>query len=306
MRTVIERLKKSREAAVRDAGDAKQRLRFFHYTNVTFSNVFWNQRKRALEVLAQFDQPSSLRNKTPNQRRRWWDETRQLQVDALVCLVTSAERTLFFVVSERHGNPKTIEKETTSTPATGGQLLDLSSNANRATLTLRLIDISDQVSLYMLATGAISSNAQQVLVELPGVLLPSFRPTLEALQHMSVKASIAFVPKLCPQLVALQRDKEAHWPRYGQQRGFSFDLQTILEDKMPLLLKRSEQFDFEALQRRSTLDKAQCAALIGALSREFALIQGPPGTGKSYVAVQLIKVLLAHRKQAKINAIIIM
>ena len=66
-----------------------------------------------------------------------------------------------------------------------------------------------------------------------------------------------------------------------------------------------ENFEIESLQSRSTLDEAQCTALINALSREFALIQGPPGTGKSYVALQLVKILLQHRKKAQLNAIII-
>ncbi|KAM0233116.1 hypothetical protein ACHAP5_010505 [Fusarium lateritium] len=66
-----------------------------------------------------------------------------------------------------------------------------------------------------------------------------------------------------------------------------------------------EGVDLTELETHTGLDSGQCKGLVAALTREYALIQGPPGTGKSYLGVQLVRVLLAVRKQAKLGPIVV-
>ncbi|KAK8075662.1 hypothetical protein PG997_010325 [Apiospora hydei] len=99
-------------------------------------------------------------------------------------------------------------------------------------------------------------------------------------------------------------------PRYARDAGFSFSLDPIASgDGPPLSLSATSSPDdtslIDGLESRLTLDRGQCRALVAALTQEFSLIQGPPGTGKSYLGVQLIRVLLACKKKAKLGPIII-
>lgn len=64
------------------------------------------------------------------------------------------------------------------------------------------------------------------------------------------------------------------------------------------------RFDFEKLQKLSTLDDAQQTAVIDALTRELALIQGPPGTGKSFTGVAIIRTLLGNARKAQLGPLI--
>ncbi|KAF9765505.1 hypothetical protein IL306_002205 [Fusarium sp. DS 682] len=68
---------------------------------------------------------------------------------------------------------------------------------------------------------------------------------------------------------------------------------------------RFDGISLTTLETQTGLNKGQCQGLVAALTREYALIQGPPGTGKSHLAVQLVRVLLAAKKQAKLGPIII-
>ncbi len=147
-----------------------------------------------------------------------------------------------------------------------------------------------------------SKRPQQILVEFPGILLPSFAPTLKALQAMSNAPKVPFSNLFLP--ISDAREQNLTWPAYATQSGFVFDLGSITTDKNNLYLSPDHDFDCADLKSQSTLDDAQVSALIRALSRNLALIQGPPGTGKSYVAIQAVKVLLECRARAELNTII--
>jgi hypothetical protein len=61
----------------------------------------------------------------------------------------------------------------------------------------------------------------------------------------------------------------------------------------------------EELAAKTELDYGQCKALVATLTREFAFNQGPPGTGKSYIALQIMRILLAIKKTAALGPIIV-
>ena len=176
------------------------------------------------------------------------------------------------------------------------------SDPHKAVVTLRVIDMDNPALAKVLGRDWKSSHLQQVLVEFPGVLLPSFQPTLVALQRMSRHPDVPFAHLLLPGVE--EESRETAWPAYATQPGFAFDLGSIARDGNHLYLSRNTAFDPSVLKARTTLDDAQCSALIGALSRDLALMQGPPGTGKSFVAIQAVKILLECRQRARLNPII--
>ena len=93
-------------------------------------------------------------------------------------------------------------------------------------------------------------------------------------------------------------------PAYARNRGFSYNLDA-LADNGSFRFTPGKPFDYEALQEATTLDPAQQASVLHALSSELALIQGPPGTGKSYTGVALVQTLLKSRKAADLGPILI-
>lgn len=306
VRTVMEEVNSGMQG--HGGGRSYNALRFHTYHRVLFGDVTYDKKKR-LHVVASFDQPQELYLKDPSYRKKWWEESRQLQVDALVCVVDSSGHTLFFSVCERNG--KSDEEDISENDA-GPQMgnhkrtkLDLWSNEHEATITLRLIDLTHQSFTPMLGRLRSDNDYRQILVEFPGVILPSFKPTLEALQRMIREGNTPFSGLLAPQVSTPALEKAVQAPRYSRQPQFTFDLETLLSGTDPLLLRDIASIDFDQLLERSTLDKAQAGALVRALLRDLALIQGPPGTGKSFVAVQMVKVLLQRREKAQMGPIVI-
>ena len=161
------------------------------------------------------------------------------------------------------------------------------------------------VEEYLLSTDQIRGPVGcEVRDEESDIVLPSFRPTLEALQAMSCHGDIPFADLTAPSTdLLVDTDIEVSAPTYTRQPGFRFDLSSIMTTN-PLKLRPGKAFDIKSLMDDSTLDETQSKAIINALSRRFALIQGPPGIGKSYVAAQLIKILLASRDDAAMGPII--
>lgn len=308
VRTVMEGLK---PLEARDLADTEHEtgLRIYKYSKVVLSSVQYNKRAH-LRVMAEFEQPEHLSRQSAANRKLWWDRCKRLQVDALVCLVDSEGYCLFFSVHDRRG----FAKAGLTAPRPSGvnrlpqsqedetKVPNLWHSPYRGSVTLRLIDMGNQDFKPMLGRDLQTSNVEQVLVEFPGVLLPSFQPTLEALQRMSRRIEVPFSEMLFPNQGP--GPVQTSWPAYATQPQFAFDLSPIIAEGEPLYLRQNDAFDFNCLKERSTLDDAQCKALVGALSRNLALVQGPPGTGKSYIAVQAVKVLLHCREKAELNPII--
>ncbi|KAL9123940.1 MAG: hypothetical protein Q9217_006681 [Psora testacea] len=105
VRTVMEDLG-NRNSRRSSKNDALQGLRVYKYSRVSFSELMYDKRRRKLLVMAHFDQPETLANCSTNERRRWWDDGKQMQIDSLVCLVDLDGNNLFFSVAERGGSQK--------------------------------------------------------------------------------------------------------------------------------------------------------------------------------------------------------
>ena len=278
------------------------------YHNVALLRLGFD-RKRGLQVVVEFDQPAPLVRKGAKEREEWWTNTRQLQIDSFVCLVSSSGRAIFFSVCDpiptpppKDKNGREREDHLASYRRACDERPNLSNHAERASLMLSLVEESEGDIAWISRHLGKARKLRQSLVEFPGILLPSFQPTLQAIQKMSRSLDLPFSDIIAPDLghatgVAIPA------PAYSRRRGFAFNLETIADGE-PVNMTPGQPFNDAVLREKSTLDDAQRKATLHALSRCLALIQGPPGTGKSYTGVAIIKALLKNRIAAKLGPII--
>ncbi|KAL9012460.1 MAG: hypothetical protein Q9173_002776 [Seirophora scorigena] len=67
-------------------------------------------RKRGLQVVAEFDQPPAVAKKGAKEREDWWRNSKQLQIHAFVCLASSTGRAIFFSVCDPTPTPRPKRK----------------------------------------------------------------------------------------------------------------------------------------------------------------------------------------------------
>ncbi|KAF6236089.1 hypothetical protein HO173_005717 [Letharia columbiana] len=267
-------------------------------------------RKKGLQVVAEFDQPTALAKKGAKEREEWWRNTKQLQFDAFVCFVSSTGRAIFFSVCDPAPTPpparKDGEEEREGRSNVYRRALDerpnLFRDVKRATVVLSPVEDNAEDITWIISNLGKAHKLRHSLVEFPGVLLPSFQPTLQALQKMSRTLDLPFSQLIAPD-IQHTGDLDIPAPAYSRRPGFTFNLETLTGGER-LRLAPGQPFDLTALREKSTLDDAQQLSVIDALGRCLALIQGPPGTGKSYTGVAIIKTLLGNRNKAKLGPII--
>lgn len=276
----------------------QQGVRKLVYHNVHFSRLCVD-RRHGLQVVAEFDQPHQIKNKSTKQREDWWKGSKLLQVDSLVSFVSSSGKIIFLLVCDP-GSPFHGRKDSNSDDKRrSDNNPSLFRQASRASVLLSLAEYKPEDAIWI-STNIGLSKHRQSLVEFPGVLLPAFQPTLQALQKMSRTLDLPFAEIVAPDSQASVAVTQP--PAYATKRGFSFDLEVLAG--VPLTLKPGQAFDFIKLDGGSTLDEAQQFAVVQALSTGLALVQGPPGTGKSYTGEVIIKTLVHNRKAADLGPII--
>ena len=281
--------------------------------NITYQNVALLRlevdRRRGLQLVAEFDQPPALARKGAKEREEWWKNTKQLQIDAFVCFVSSTGRAIFCSVCDpiptprrKSRNDQQDEDFISEDSEDLEERPNLFRHAQRASVVLGPLEESSEDVTWINDHLGKFRNLRQSLVEFPGILLPSFQPTLQAIQKMSRTLDLPFSQFLAPEI---QRgmDVEIPLPAYSRRQGFAFDLEPLTNGAQ-LRLTTGQPFDDTVLRERSTLDAAQLLSTVNALRSSIALIQGPPGTGKSYTGVAIAKTLLKNRKAAQLGPII--
>ena len=278
-------------------------------------------RRKGLQIHVEFDQPANVKAKEdPKQREKIWNESKQLQFDALVCLVSATGRTVFFTVCDPTPTPPApkrqntgqtddetetdeVERDTEEYLRRKANVPSLHLNRDRAAVALAMAQYDEEDVEWINEQLRRFPQLRQTLVEFPGVLLPSFGPVLEALQVMSEKLDLPFAEWIAP-----NEPKAAvpvlKAPAYAQDPHFEYNLNTVASGS-DFDFRPGEYFDRDALQEETTLDPAQQASVLHALSSELALIQGPPGTGKSYTGISLVRILLDSCLHIKSGPILI-
>ena len=278
-----------------------QAARTFTYQDAALQRISIHP-SNGLELEYQFSQPPAVKRLgSANERKDWWLHSRRLQHGALVCLIDQKGTPVFCTVAVNGLIPEhpNAVKQRTKTPA-------ISDDRERAHITLNMVDQSQEsVAALLKAYGAEHMHPPEAMVEFPGVLLPAFRPTLEALQRMSRNfQEVPFAEIIAAdnngsgELISVQT------PQYAQGFGYYFDLSCLSAENHELRLAPRNAFDMDALQRHTTLDNVQAESLKYALTHRVALIQGPPGTGKSFTGVAILKALTHNAKKSRIGPII--
>ncbi|KAL2850542.1 hypothetical protein BJX68DRAFT_275792 [Aspergillus pseudodeflectus] len=275
----------------------KSQTRTHVYRQVVVQGVDFH-RFEGLQFVVRFAQPTTVRGSAKKKIQEWWQLSKRLQSDALVCLVDPRGSAIFCTVaSPERPRPGSDAAEKPQHRLTGS----LSDDPNVASVLLKLVQPGESSWQYILDCQASHFKPPSIsLVEFPGILLPSFQPTLLALQRMQRAADVPMSEFLAPSdKNSLSILADVPPPVYAASQGFSFDLKCLMKDGSSLQLHTSRPFDLEKLQKNTTLDNAQAEALVRTLQRKIGLIQGPPGTGKSFTGVALIKVLLANKAKVK-------
>jgi hypothetical protein len=277
-----------------DAHTGSKGARTSTYQDVQLEKLHFDQDGICAEI--SFAQPHFLVSRSPKEREYFYENSKRLRHDSLLCLVNSNGSVTFFSVSETRSSPQ--KKVVERTPSRLWKHV-------RGAVMVRLTQPHGFDIKRMTRCFANEGHEHSVLVEFPGVLLAAFYHTLAALKYMSGNLELPFADIIAPETTMVStKPVKPEPPQYSLTPGFAFDLSSLIDDQDHLELRPNRRFDFAMLQARSTLDDAQQRAVIDALTRRLALIQGPPGTGKSFTGVFLVKALLANAKKAKLGPII--
>jgi hypothetical protein len=291
----LERLQNPKVRA-NNSGLKHQSARTHVYHDVEIITAAFDEYHGA-QVVMRFPQIQAKRQQTVASCKEWWNSSRRLGPDALICLLSSEGLATFFVVALQGQKPTRLQAE-----------FDLFSDPDHAYVVAKPMD---HYILHSLMSQAVAdtSSVQRSLVEFPGILLPAFEPTLKAMQRMSKDLDMPFPHILAPTSTVDGRDPDIAiaGPIYATKPGFRFDLSSITHDNIPLSFIPGQHIAkaAERLAERSSLDLGQAVAVISCLARSFAIVQGPPGTGKSHTGVQLIRVSLANKTATKIGPILV-
>jgi len=171
---------------------ARQGMRTNVYENLTIENAEFDV-FRGLQFVIGFDQPKHLANKSKRERQEWWEGSRRMGSDALVCLLSSTGSATFLVVTaEPFSSSNKKQCPGVSQLHVHYNLWD---NTQRAYIIAQLVKEDD---VRPMLHEMIRREMHLSLVEFPGVLLPAFMPTLKALQRMSTSLDLPFVDVLIP------------------------------------------------------------------------------------------------------------
>lgn len=228
-------------------GQPRQGARTYVYPNTMLQDARFDDRK-GLQFVLSFDQPEHLFGKSTTHRTAWWEDSLRLTPDSLICLLSSDGHASFLVVhnpGRSCGKKKGLNDQYT-----------LAKDPLRAHVIARLNDTSPEAATEFLNRHTSGLNlARHALIEFPGVVLPAFGPTLEALQGIAQSQDMPFAEFLVPGDAA----GALHPPAYSTQPGFRYNLQSLLpeSERKTQPAGGNQEQDMEALLEQSVLDEAQ-------------------------------------------------
>ncbi|KAJ2982503.1 hypothetical protein NUW58_g6426 [Xylaria curta] len=231
----------------------KSGVRTHSYEISDIVNITCN-RRFGLEIHMEIEQPFRPNPRSKVNCEEFWGVTRRLEPGALVCVLQQATA-IFCVVSESTirpdpNRPKTQKKEEGSQTSTKR---DLYSDPKFSYVNLCLAEPQAADVEAMIRAFKSGLSSYRVLVEFPGILLPSFQSTLVALQQIYKTADLPFSEILAP-----AEDSPDHLtipaPLYSKKPGFAFNLKSITKKGDDLLLTTDKLL--RVLMRSGALSKS--------------------------------------------------
>jgi len=229
------------------------------YDGVSLVDVVF-LRGSGIELFVRINQPFHM--KEAAKRKDRWERSKRLQKEALVCLTNVGEAHIFCIVSAQ-GRPTQAQAGNHLSPENPAQIArlqnysswNLHTRFDGAYLSLKPVSTSADDLLVLLTSSNWSADTK--LVEFPGVLLPSFEPTLLGLQSMLKTHD---TPSM--DIITAQREDQVRLsvPAYARAAGFSFDLGCITRSGKQLTISPRKDFDPTQLTDQSTLDETQAEA----------------------------------------------
>ncbi|KAK5227896.1 hypothetical protein LTR47_008468 [Exophiala xenobiotica] len=230
--------------------EGSRKLTYENVHAVALSFSMW----QGLLVSIRFEQPPHLRRLSANARKDWWESSKRLQPDSLICLLTSSGSVILCSVIEPR-KPTTAGKAEVAEPAApygvqdNGQKpgkLDLFTSAEHGFVSVSLIDPNKRNVDEVLRLYKDASPSTCKIVEFPGVLLPSFEPTLKALQSMLRSQDLPFAEYLVP-----DEDTDLSAvapPDYATKPGFRFDVSCIMKGGQQMQIAAGDESNYDAFR----------------------------------------------------------
>lgn len=306
--TVGDLLQRIRNPGLKEYRQSRNSARTTTYEDATVQEVRLDKNK-GLELTVRCRQPEVARKMGDKERRLWWDQCKRLQPGALICVLDATGMVQFFEVADstlRVAKATGNRSDANEDPQSRAQKdFTLSSDKDYLYVKLSLVSTSKpDLSRVLWWYRDIGSSPRRYLVEFPGVMLASFRYTLEALQQLSQKPNLPFSDLIAPVTPTTGTKLAVLPPLFARASGFEFDLRCLTLDQKELTASLGQLPTAKYVSLRTGLDETQSEALLSTLSRELSLVQGPPGTGKSYTGEKIIKVLLANKRKTNLGPIL--
>ncbi|EMR63603.1 putative nf-x1 finger and helicase domain protein [Eutypa lata UCREL1] len=166
------------------------------YEDAEIADISFNK-IRGMDLLVRIRQAANA--KEVQKRHDWWAHSKRFQPGALVCLVSECGSVLFCVVADEtiitSGNSGREQQSGPSKPQKAEQegKPSLANDPVYSYIHLHVAEVeSDNVFQALRWYRDVGPFKRRCVVEFPGVLLPSFKYTLEALQGMSKRLDLPF------------------------------------------------------------------------------------------------------------------
>lgn len=247
------------------------------YDDATIQDLKLNK-DRGLELTLRCRQADPVRKLDDRERRLWWNQCKRLQPGALACVLDVAGMIQFLVVADstvrsEQGIPRVRPPGPADSQDDSPEKFTLSSDKDYLYVNMHLVSNSradlDRVLKWARKIGHAPNRR---LVEFPGVLLPSFQYTLEALQELSRKPDLPFTDLIAPDGPSVAEALVVPPPLFARAPDFSFDLQCLAIDGKAFPVGLDTIPTTKELSYRTGLDLTQSEALINTLFREFSLM----------------------------------
>lgn len=268
------------------------------YAAATIQKVDVNP-QNGISCTISFLQLPHLRNLSQRDQGKWWVNSLRLEPGKLLVMVVSHEgrRRLLYLIIRDEWMPRDQSKK-----------FKEMMSGKRPRVQVRLAQETE--SDINLLNELHVKQTEGHLFELCGLIPQAYEPTLTNIQRMSQDNVLVFQKWIIPTSKSAQQHGTVPPPKYARKPGFVYKLDCITKEKRPGGLqlnpnKSPKGEQLTALQKATGLNASQAQALVAALSQEFVQIQGPPGTGKTYVGLQIVKVLVAHKTACQLSPIFI-